>query len=107
MRSSILFLIALVLVVGCKTKSEIRREQEFEHLKEEVGETREGGADLQESVDEVKVAVARLGNSMEGRAQQNQQQFDAIQKDIAALNTRVQALEQRAVQQDLAAKQAA
>jgi TolA-binding protein len=107
MKKLVLFFSFAFALSGCQTKSEIRREQELEHLKTEVGEAKEGGADIQETVDELKVEVARLGNVLEGKGQQNQQQLDTIQKDLSALSTRIQALEQRAVQQDLSAKQAA
>ena len=84
----------------------MRRQQELERIKEEVGQAREGRADIQDTVDELKAEVARLGNAAEGRVQQNSQQMEAMQKDIAAMGARIQALEQKVVAQELAAKQA-
>jgi tol-pal system protein YbgF len=92
---------------ACRTKSEIRREQEFERLKQEVSQTRGDRADVDSSVDEIRVEIAKLGNVVEESVQGRIKENEEIRKELIALAARVQALEQRAVAEELAQKQLA
>jgi TolA-binding protein len=92
-------------LVSCRTKSEIRREQEFERLKQEVTQTRGDRADLDSTVEEVRVEMAKLGNVIEEEAQGRRKEGEEFRKELTALAARIQALEQRAVSEELAQKQ--
>ncbi len=102
-------LLSLWVILGtltsCRTKSEIRREQEFERLKQEVTQTRGDRADVDSTVDELKVEMAKLGNVIEEEAQGRRKESEEIRKEWTALTARVQALEQRAVAEELNQKQ--
>ena len=97
----------ILLLPSCKTKSEIRREQEFEKLKQEISETRGEKAEVDSSVDEVKVEMAKLGNVIEEEAQGRRKESEELRKEVAALTARVQALEQKAVGEEQSQKQLA
>ena len=105
----LLLLLALVnfSVVSCLTKSEIRREQEFEKLKQEFTQTRGDRAEVDSTVDEIKVEIAKVGNVIEEEAQGRRKDSEEIRKELSALTARVQALEQRAVSEELNQKQLA
>jgi tol-pal system protein YbgF len=100
-----LILSGMLALSSCRTKSEIRREQEFEKLKQEVSQSRGDRAEVDSSVDEVKVEIAKLGNVVEEEAQGRRKDIEDLKKDITALTSRVQALEQRAVAEEVAQKQ--
>ena len=102
--SSVLILTTLV---SCRTKSEIRREQEFERLKQEVNQTRGDRAEVDSTVEEVRVEMAKLSNVIEEEAQGRRKEAEDLKNEVAALAARIQALEQRAVAEELAQKQAA
>ncbi|MFM8315973.1 MAG: hypothetical protein ACKOA8_16970, partial [Deltaproteobacteria bacterium] len=104
------FIVCSLVVIGfslvsCRTKSEIRREQEFERLKQEVTQTRGDRADLDSTVEEVRVEMAKLGNVIEEEAQGRRKEGEEFRKELTALAARIQALEQRAVSEELAQKQ--
>ncbi|MBM4316584.1 MAG: tetratricopeptide repeat protein [Deltaproteobacteria bacterium] len=104
----VLSLIAILcLLPACRTKSEIRREQEFERLKQEVSQTRGDRAEVDSNVDEMRVEMAKLGNVVEESAQGRIKETEEIRKELAALAIRIQALEQRAVAEELSQKQLA
>lgn len=92
-------------LLSCRTKSEIRREQEFEKLKQEVSQTRGDRAEVDSTVDEVRVELAKLSNILEEQAQGHRKESDEIKNELTALAARIQALEQRAVSEELAQKQ--
>lgn len=92
---------------GCKTKGEIRREQEMERLKTEVKEAREVKADVDTSVEELKLEVARLTSLNEEQAAIHRNLAEELKNEVIALQQRIQALEQRAVAEELALKQPA
>lgn len=104
-RVFVFFSLSLALCFGCKTKSEVRRDQELEKLKADVREAKGDHADEEVASEELKEEVGRMGNAIEEHAQQQKQETDDLKKDLVALTARVQALEQRAVAEDLAAKQ--
>lgn len=90
---------------GCKTKGEIRREQEMERLKTEVKEARDLKADVDTTVDELKTEVARLKSVNEEQAESHRTIAEDLRNQVLTLQTRIQALEQRAVAEELALKQ--
>ena len=97
--------VGLGSIISCRTKSEIRREQEFEKLKQEVTMNRGDRADVDSSVDDVKVEIAKIGNVIEEEAQGRRKESEEIRKELTALSARMQALEQRAVTEELNQKQ--
>lgn len=99
------FIIGSIGFTGCKTKNEIRREQEFDRLKQEITQTRGDRADVDSIVDEMKVEMARLGNVLEEEAQGRRHDSDEMKKELTSLAARVQALEQKAVSDELSQKQ--
>lgn len=104
-----LFIFVLMLGIlfspGCKTKGEIRREQEMDRLKSDVKEARDIKADVDTTLEELRLEVARLSSVTEQQAALNRNLSEEIKNQVVALNTRVQALEQRAVAEELALKQ--
>lgn len=101
------FLAFPVLFTACKSKSEIRREQELENLKTQVKEAREGRADYDASFEEMRTEVARLSALVEQQAALNRSLSDDLTNKVNTMQARVQALEQRAVAEDLSLKQPA
>lgn len=99
-----LVVLCFLSLVGCKTKSEMRREQEFEHLKTEVRESKTTRADLETMVDEMKSDITRLSNASDEQTQLLRTQNEELKKEVATLNARMQALEQRAAAEDANAK---
>jgi TolA-binding protein len=99
---TLLLLIASVpLVSGCKTKADMRREQEVEQMKADLNQVRGTRADLENSSEELKAEIARLNNLIEERAVQNKQQLDEIHKEVSDLTARISTIETRAtVEQD-------
>lgn len=93
------------LLSGCKTKGEIKREQEMERLKAEVKEARDSKADVDTTVEELKMEVARLNSLNEEQATGHRNLAEELKNEVVALQQRIQALEQRAVAQELALKQ--
>lgn len=99
--------LSLILFSACKTKSEIRREEEFERVKQEVTQQKTSKADFEVMLEENKNEMSRLANAVEEVAQQHRHDAEETKKELVALNARMQALEQRAVQEELQAKQQA
>lgn len=95
----------LVSMSACKTKSELRREEEFEKVKQEVTAAKTHKADFEVLMEESKTDMSRLANSVEEVAGQHRRDYEETKKELLALTARIQALEQRAVQEELAAKQ--
>ncbi|NBT57930.1 outer membrane protein assembly factor BamD [bacterium] len=98
-------LVLVAWVSGCKTKGEIRREQEMERLKVEVKEAKDIRADVDTTVEELKMEVARLTSVNEEQAAIHRNLSEELKNEVLVLQQRIQALEQRAVAQELALKQ--
>jgi len=98
------FILLLGFISSCKTKGEIRREQEMERLKSDVREARGIKADLDTTVEELKIEVARLSSGTNEQSALYRNQIDELKTEVMTLQTRLQALEQRAVSEDLALK---
>jgi len=99
---------AFLLVValsGCKTKSEVRREQDVERLKMELRDVKTDRADIDGLSQELKVEISRMSNLVEERAVQQNRQLEDIRKELASLNNRITTIEQRAVAEENAEKQ--
>lgn len=101
-------MVALVILgfgfTGCKTKSELRREQEFERIKQDVRDARGTKADLETVAEELKTELTRLTSLVEEQGVQLRGQNEELRKEIAGVTLRLQTLEQRAVAEDAAAK---
>ena len=92
---------------SCKTKGEVRREQEMERLKTEVKEAKDIRADVDTTVEELKLEVARLSSVNEEQAAIHRKLAEELKNEVMVLQQRIQALEQRAVAEELALKQPA
>lgn len=84
-----------LLFVSCKTKNDLRREQEVDRLRSEIKEVRGDRADIDTLGEELKVEITRMSNLLEDRAVQQKQQMDEVRKDVASLSNRMNALEQK------------
>lgn len=85
----------------------MRREEEFERFKQEISAQKSSKVDFEVILEENRNEMSRLSNSVEEVAQQHRHDSEEIKKELTALATRLQALEQRAVQEDLQTKQQA
>jgi TolA-binding protein len=102
-------LLSLIPLSSCKTKTDIRREQEVEKLKSELRDVKGDKADAENQVEELKLEIGRINNVVEERAQQNRAQMEELRREfnreIAQLSARIQANEQRAAQEETVEKQ--
>jgi TolA-binding protein len=96
---------SLLIMSACKTKAEIRREQEVERLKSDLTAVKGDRADIETISEELKGEIARLSNLIEERAVTNKQQIDEIRKEMSALGNRLEAVEGRISQEDSAERQ--
>lgn len=90
----------LLTLSACKTKSELRREQELAQLKQEVSQVRGTRADSEVLAEEIRVEMSRLGNVVEQQAALNQKNYEELKQEMTAVTARLQALEQRAVAEE-------
>lgn len=97
----------LLAFSACKTKSELRREQEFERIKQEVTKVTGERADIETQVEDTKTELARLASAFDEHAAANKTQIEELKREMNALTTRVQAMEQRAVDEAMAERKAA
>lgn len=91
----LLCLLFSTLGASCKTKRDVRREQEYERIKAEVREARGARADLEVISEEFRTELARLSTGLEEQGQAQRVQADDFNKQLTALNARVQTLEQQ------------
>jgi tol-pal system protein YbgF len=104
---SIVVALSFLCAAGaCKTRNDLRKEQEIERMQAEISSTRGQKADFEVLQEELKTEMARLSNVVEEVAQQHRHDADELKKDLNTLSTRIQALEQRAVADELNQKQA-
>jgi TolA-binding protein len=80
---------------SCKTKRDVRREQEYEKIKSEVREARGARADLEVISEEFRTELARLSASIEEQSQATRLGNEDSKKELAAMSARVGALEQQ------------
>jgi len=102
--SFLLLGLLLLELTGCKTRSEIRREQEMEKIKQEVTTAKGQRADVETTVEELRTEVARLAAVLDEKESQLRGHDEEIKKELSTLATRVQAIEQRAVEEEMAQK---
>lgn len=88
-----LVLLFSTLGASCKTKRDVRRDQEYEKIKADVREARGARADLEVISDEFRTELARLSTAVEEQAQAHRMQSEELRKEMAALSAKVQALE--------------
>ena len=87
--------------VGCKTRNDLRRDQEMETLRNEVSQVRGDKADMDVIGEEVKGDVTRLSTQLDEHIQHTNLQNEEMRKELTSLTARVQALEQHAVQEEI------
>jgi len=102
-----LLILLSISLSGCKTKGDMRREQELAKLQQDVTQVKSEHADIDNLSEEFKIEISKTNNLIEERAQASKQQEDELRKELAALSSRIQALENRAVTEDSADKQRA
>lgn len=83
------------LGASCKTKRDVRREQEYERIKAEVREARGARADLEVISEEFRTELARLSTAVEEQGQLQRVQNDEIRRELQAMSAKVQTLEQQ------------
>lgn len=93
-----------LFIVGCKTKGDIRREQELDRLKSQVREAQGIRADVDTVLEELKLEVARLGSGLTEQSALFRNQVEELKTELLTFQTRLQALEQRAVAEELSLK---
>lgn len=108
MRALVVILLSgLFSIVGCKTKGDLRREQEIENLRGEVTRFRNSQVDEDVSKEEMRAELSRLGALLSQKAQGQDQQIENLRAEVATLTTRIQALEQKAVSEEMESVKAA
>lgn len=81
---------------SCKTKSEIRREQEIERLRGELRDSRgDQRTDSENTAEEFKVEIGKLNNLVEERAVQAKRQVDDLHEELKVMEQRIIGLEQK------------
>lgn len=88
-------LVTVLFSTACRTKSELRREQELEKLKTEFKEARDVKADVETTMEELRGEVARLSGLTEQQASQMNELTEDLKAQIATLSARLQSLEQK------------
>lgn len=87
--------LVLLSFTGCRTKSELRREQELEQLKTQVKEARDGKVDVETTVEELRAEIARLSGIVEQQSAQIQTLNEEFRGQMTTLSSRTQTLEQK------------
>lgn len=85
-----------LLFFGCKTKSDIRREQDLERVKSELKEAKSERADFDTIQEESRVELERLRALIEERFQRQSSENEAIKKEMSSLSSRLDAYEAKA-----------
>ncbi len=99
MKKAALFVILLMVlaVAGCKTRSELRREQEMEKLKQEVSTVRGNRADSEAMTEDLKLEMTRLHTALDEQIQGLRRENEELKAQLQRVNDRVQAVEQKSV----------
>lgn len=97
---SLLRLVALLCFLilapsSCKTKSDLRHEQELERLKAEVQEARGERADVDTTAQELRHEISRLAARIDEQARRHEDSIEILQKEMGVLIARIQAVEQK------------
>ncbi len=106
LRNAVLVLAAVLSTAGCKTKADLKREQDLERLKQEVSTVRGSKADTEMENEELRGELSRMNALLSERTQYQEKQFEQLRSDLTAAQTRIQALEQKIVAEELASVKA-
>jgi len=85
----------LLLAHSCKTKDDVRREKELERLKSEFKDVQADRADYATLSEEIKLDLSRMKAQFEEMSEYQRRESENIRKDLSALSTRIQTLEER------------
>lgn len=88
-------ILVLFLILGCKTRSEIKREQEFEQLKQDVQQAKGTKADLDTIQEDMKNDIIRLQNRVEELNNQNTLSVQNLKKENEQLRAEIVELKNR------------
>ena len=98
--------LSIFLATGCKTKADLKREQDLEAMKTEFSRIKTSQVDDEVSKEEVKADVSRLEAFLTQRSQYQDEQLEHIKNDLTTVTARIQALEQKLVSEELDAVKA-
>ncbi len=90
MKLSLFITLIMVLISGCKTQEDIRREKNLEVLNEQVTQTQKSSANNQSRFDNLEREVAKLSGNIEEFAHNRGNE----QKDVLLLKDRIKTLEE-------------
>ncbi|MBI1862101.1 MAG: tetratricopeptide repeat protein [Deltaproteobacteria bacterium] len=97
-----ILVIPVLAMVGCRSKSDIKRDQELERLKLELNSVRGEKADASYATDELRQEMARLTSIVEENSQLAQRRFEEsvkreeeLRKEMGALQGRLEMMEGR------------
>lgn len=93
-------ILLLVFLSSCKTKSELRKEMELEKLRQENVQTRSDKVDIETMLDDFRVEMSKLSNSIEEASANQSRELESVRTDLAALKNRIVALEQHEALED-------
>ncbi len=101
-------LASLCLFAACKTRSDLRREQEIDNLKQQVLEIRGGSrADYSDLSESLKREFIESNNAISGQLKEQGSELDQLQAQMTALQNRVTLLEKKASEASTAKRAAA
>lgn len=101
---ALVFVLATGLVSGCKSKAELKREQDVDRLRDEMTQVRGDRADFGSILEELRTELARTRASIDEQGQAGlatKTQLEELKKEQGALTLRLQAIEQRAVDDEM------
>jgi len=94
MKNRFLFLL-VVLIAGCQTKNDLKREQELERLKSDVSYARGTKADLEQVSEEMRTDMQRLKQQVEDLSQNQHTLEEQYKNEVKNLTQRITVLEQK------------
>ena len=96
MKVLIVFIAISMLTVSCKTKSEVRKEQEIEKLRGELRDVKtDRSTDAENVSEEFKVEIGKLNNLVEERAITQKRQLEEVKDEIKSLEQKLISLDQK------------
>lgn len=99
------FFLTLFLVLGCTTKGDIRREEEFERLRQDVSHAKANKVDFEVVQEETKNELSRLTSAVGEITELHRKDTEEHRKELQALALRIQTLEQKGAQEEAARKE--
>ena len=98
----VLIVVAIIAVGACKSRSDLRRDQEMERLKQELNSVKGEKVDISYTADELKYEVARLSAMVDENAQLAQRRQEEsvkrdeeLRRDLSVLVGRMEMIEQK------------